>query len=77
MGEGSPLKDINYRIVYKKPEILVQWKKTFASQNQKKTKIVKPQIWYSLRQDQDTWVVLLEDLGGYLNSFLGFLLSLR
>ena len=74
---GSPVKDINYALVYKIPELLVQWTKTFASQNQKKTKIVKPQIWYSLRQDQDTWVVPLEDLGGYLNSFLGFLLSLR
>ena len=77
MGVGSPLKDINYALVYKIPELLVQWTKTFASQNQKKTKIVKPQIWYSLRQDQDTWVVPLEDLGGYLNSFLGFLLSLK
>ena len=74
---GSPVKDINYALVYKIPELLVQWTKTFASQNQKKTKIVKPQIWYSLRQDQDTWVVPLEDLGGYLNSFLGFLLSLK
>ena len=77
MGVGSPLKDMNYALVYKIPELLVQWTKTFASQNQKKTKIVKPQIWYSLRQDQDTWVVPLEDLGGYLNSFLGFLLSLK
>ena len=77
MGVGSPLKDINYALVYKIPELLVQWTKTFASQNQKKTKIVKPQIWFSLRQDQDTWVVPLEDLGGYLNSFLGFLLSLK
>ena len=74
---GSPVKDINYALVYKIPELLVQWTKTFASQNQKKTKIVKPQIWYSLRQDQDTWVVPLEDLGEYLNSFLGFLLSLK
>ena len=74
---GSPVKDINYALVYKIPELLVQWTKTFASQNQKKTKIVKPQIWYSLRQDQDTWVVPLEDLGGYLNSFLGFILSLK
>ena len=74
---GSPVKDINYALVYKIPELLVQWTKTFASQNQKKTKIVKPQIWFSLRQDQDTWVVPLEDLGGYLNSFLGFLLSLK
>ena len=77
MGVGSPLKDINYALVYKILELLVQWTKTFASQNQKKTKIVKPQIWYSLRQDQDTWVVPLEDLGEYLNSFLGFLLSLK
>ena len=77
MGEGSPLKDINYRVVYKNTRIISTVKKTFASQNQKKTKIVKPQIWYSLRQDQDTWVVPLEDLGGYLNSFLGFLLSLK
>ena len=75
MGVGSPLKDINYALVYKIPELLVQWTKTFASQNQKKTKIVKPQIWFSLRQDQDTWVVPLEDLGGFLNSFLGFLLN--
>ena len=74
---GSPVKDINYALVYKIPELLVQWTKTFASQNQKKTKIVKPQIWYSLRQDQDTWVVPLEDLGEYRNSFLGFLLSLK
>ncbi len=77
MGEGCPLKDIKYPLLYKNTRIISTMKKIFASQNQKKTKIVKPQIWYSLRQDQDTWVVPLEDLGGYLNSFLGFLWSLK
>ena len=77
MGVGSPLKDINYALVYKIPELLVQWTKTFASQNQKKTKIVKHEIWFSVKQDQDTWVVPLEAVEGYLNSFLGFLLSLK